>query len=507
MGGGIDPGALREYNRANTGHRRVVMKLTIRRGERILGELDIRGLAVALKNGQVSAYDEIFYAEDNKWITIESIKDVKQHFSMNFDWKLKVAGVEMGPMTKREVMSRIETEQLKDDDLAYHPKMGEWVIVGQVREFAFAMEQVRKRKGKARRGKTASEMVKVCEKCGTQNLVKNLVCMKCGARFPKESVKEKMTPALQRAKTGAIAGAIGGFGCSIPVMMLTLFGLSVVSIFLPIGGARAAGALFIRFFSFVFAGSAVGAAMGYMGAFNFGRGAGIGVIVGSFIGLLFAIASGAGYMRSTLEWGFACMIMALLIVYVGRQFFDAHLMVVPEKLIPREESTRNRIISIVVGVVVGLLIAVFMVKGQISSNRPPARRARAVEAVRVELTDGYYDAAEDTSYQVFVVEGILTNVSRRPKYMIGLEGFLMDAEGDTIAREYGTFSRKELRSEDILRGDLYRVSEEWARAGSLKPREKADLKMRFALFGDAAEVQDYDVVVTSVLDYREKLQP
>ncbi|TET45069.1 DUF3426 domain-containing protein [candidate division TA06 bacterium] len=480
------------------------MKLKVRRGERILGELDLRGLAVALKNGQVSAYDEIFYAQENKWISIETIRDVKEHLNTNFDWKLKVAGVEMGPMTKREVMSRIEREQLKEDDLAYHPKMGEWLIVGEVREFAFAMEQARKRKGKGRRKKSASEMVKVCEKCGTQNLMKNLVCMKCGARFSKESAKEKVTPALQRAKTGAIAGAIGGFGCSIPVMMLTLFGLSVVSIFLPIGGARAAGVLFIRFLSFVLAGSAVGAAVGYLGAFNFGRGAGIGVIVGSFIGLLFAIASGAGYMRSTLEWGFDCMIMALVIVYVGRQFFDAHLMVVPEKLIPKEESARNRIVNIVVGVVVGLLIAVFMVRGQISSNRPSARRARAVQSIRVELTNGYYDTAEDASYQVFVVEGILTNVSRRLKYMIALEGYLMDAEGDTIAKEYRTFSRKELKSEDILSGDLYRVSEEWAQAGTLKPRETVDLKMRFTLFGDVAEVGEYDVVVTSVLDYRGK---
>ena len=481
------------------------MKMKIRRDKRLLGELDIRGLAVALKNGQVSAYDEIFYAQEDKWIAIESIKDVKQHLNMNFDWKLKVAGVEMGPMTKREVMSRIETEQLKDDDLAYHPKTGEWVIIGEVREFAFAMQQAGKRRGKTRRKKTASEKVKVCEKCGTQNLVKNLVCMKCGARFPKKKEKEGVTPALQRAKTGAIAGAIGGFGCSIPVMMLTLFGLSFVSIFLPIGGARAAGVLFIRFLSFVFAGAAVGAAMGYLGAFEFGRGAGIGAVLGSFIGLLFAVASRAGYIRSTLEWGFDCMIMALLIVYVGRQFFDAHQMVVPKKLIPKKESPRNRIIGIAVGVVVGLLIAVFMIRGQISSNRPSARKTRAMRAVRVEVTDGHYETAEDTSYQIYVVEGTLTNVSRRPKYMISLEGHLMDAEGNVISKEYATFSRKELKPEDILRGDLYRVSEEWARAGALRPREKVDLEMKFILSGDVPKVAEYDVVVTGVLDYRGEL--
>ena len=481
------------------------MKLKIRRDKRILGELDIRGLAIALKNGQISAYDEIFYAQEDKWITIESIKDVKQHLNMNFDWKLKVAGVEMGPMTKREVMSRIETEKVNEDDLAYHPKVGEWVIIGEVREFAFAMEQARRRKGKIRRKKPPSEMVKVCEKCGTQNLMKNLICMKCGARFPKKEAKEEVTPALQRAKTGAIAGAIGGFGCSIPVMIMTLFGLSFVSIFLPIGGARAAGVLFIRFLSFVLAGSAVGAAMGYMGAFEFGRGAGIGAILGSFIGLLFAVASGTGYIRSTFEWAFDCMIMALLIVYVGKQFFDAHQMVVPEKLIPKEESTRNRIISIIVGVVVGLLIAVFMIRGQISSNRPSARRTRAVEAIHVELTDGYYETTEDTTYKVFVVEGILTNVSRRAKYMVGLEGHLMDAEGNLISKEYATFSRKQLKPEDILSGDLYSVSEEWARAGAIKPREKVDLEMKFILSGDSPEVAEYDVVVTSLLDYRGEL--
>lgn len=481
------------------------MKLKVRRGDQILGEIDIQRLAVALKSGDVSAYDEIFFDQEKRWIRIELIRDVKKHLSTDFDWKLKVSGTEKGPMTRREVIARIESGQLKKDDLAYHPRMGEWVTVGQLREFAQAMERAEKGKGKVRRKKTASEMVKVCEKCGSENLAKNLICMKCGARFPKKKAEERITPAAQRAKTGAIAGAIGGIGCSIPVMILTLFGLSFVSIFLPIGGARAAGVLFIRFLSFVLAGSAVGAAMGYMGAFDFGRGAGIGAIVGSVIGLLFAIASKAGYIRSTFEWGFDCMIMALLIVYIGRQFFDAHKLVVPEKLIPKKISARNRIISIVVGVVVGLLIVVFMVRGQISSNRPTARRTRAVQAIRVEITDGYYEPAKEAAQQVFVVKGTLTNVSRRPKYMIGLEGFLIDAEGDTFAKEYETFSRKELRPEDVLSGDLYRVSEEWAVAGALKPRQTVDLQMKFTLSGDAPEVGEYDVVVRSVLDYRGKL--
>lgn len=484
------------------------MKLKVRRGERILGEFDMQSLVVALSNGDVSAYDEIFYPQEKRWIRLEEVSDIRDNVNANFDWKLKAAGVEMGPMTKREVLSRIRRGQLNEDDLAYHPKTGEWVIVGEVREFAFALQQagrVSPKPGVKR--EPASDLVKVCEKCGTQNLKKNLVCMNCGARFPKEGVEgvqEAETPPLERIKTGAIAGAIGGVGCSMPILMLTFLGLSFVSIFLPIGGARAAGVLAIRLFTFVLAGALAGAAIGYIGAFEFGRGSGIGAMVGAFLGLLFAIAAGAGYVRSTIEWAFDCMIMGLLIVYVGRQFFYAHRMVVPDKLKPKEESARNRIISIVVGVVVGLLITVFMIRGQTASNRPSVRRARAFKAIKVEVTDGYFGTLEEAVRQVFVVEGKLTNVSRRPKFMIGLEGYLIDADGDTIAREYDTFTRKKLEPGELLRGNLSQMGAEMARAGALRPRETVDFKMEFHMFGEVPDVSKYDVVVTSVLDYKGK---
>jgi hypothetical protein len=349
-----------------------------------------------------------------------------------------------------------------------------------------------------------SDLVKICERCGSQNLRKNRICMNCGAKFPKteEMLREdRPTPPLDRVKTGAIAGALGGVGCAIPIILLTFLGLGFISVFLPIGGARAAGILFFRFLIFVLAGAAVGSAIGYMGAFEFGRGSGIGAIVGSFIGLMFAIAAGAGYFWSTVEWGFDCMIMGLVIVYVGRQFFDAHLMVVPEKLRPKEETAKQRLISIIVGVAIGLIIMIFVIRGQISSNRPSVRRARAVKAIKVQLTDGYYDSEEGEFHQIFIVEGILTNVSKEAKYMIGLEGYLMDADGDTIDREFDTFSRIDVDVEDILSGDIFEKAQERARAGVLQPREKSDFKLVFHIFGEMPDVQDYNVEVSSVLGY------
>lgn len=482
------------------------MKLRVRRGERILGEYDMQNLIVALRNGDISAYDEIYYPQDKRWIKMEAIRDIRDNLNTNFDWKLRVAGVDLGPMSKREVMSRIKSGKLNEDDLAYHPKTGEWVIVGQVREFKYAMEQAGKALSQAKvPGGAESDLVKICERCGAQNLRKNRICMNCGAKFPKTEEMfedEKETPPIERVKKGAIAGALGGVGCSIPVMLLTFLGLSFISLFLPIGGARALGVLFLRFLIFVLAGAAVGSAIGYMGAFEFGRGSGIGAIVGSFIGLMFAIAARSGYFWSVVEWGFDCMLMGLVIVYVGRQFFDAHHMVVPEKLRPKEETTKQRIIGIGVGVAVGLIIMVFVIRGQIASNRPSARRARAVKAVKVQLTDGYYGTEESEFHQIFIVEGVLTNVSKRAKYMVGLEGYLMDADGDTIDREFDTFSRLEVDVEDILSGDIFEKAQERARAGVLQPREKADFKLTFHMFGDMPDVQDYDVVVSSVLDYK-----
>jgi hypothetical protein len=216
---------------------------------------------------------------------------------------------------------------------------------------------------------------------------------------------------------------------------------------------------------------------------------------------MFAIAAGAGYFWTTVEWGFDCMIMGLVIVYVGRQFFNAHHMVVPEKLRPKEETAKQRIIGIVVGVAIGLIIMVFVIRGQIASNRPSARRARAVKAVKIQLTDGYYETPEGEFHQMFVVEGKLTNVSKGPKYMIGLEGYLMDADGDTIDREFDTFSRIEVDVEDILSGDIFEKAQERARAGVLQPRENADFKLIFHLFGEMPEVVDYNVEVSSVLEY------
>jgi hypothetical protein len=481
------------------------MKLKVRRGERILGEYDMQGLVIALQNGDISAYDEIFYPQDKRWIAMEAIRDIRENLNTNFDWKLRVAGVDMGPMSKREVMSRIKEGKLKEDDLAYHPKTGEWVIVGQVREFEYAIRQAMKSRAAPR--EAGSPLVKTCEKCGAQNLVKNRVCMNCGARFPmEEGMRDEgeETPVVERLRTGAIAGALGGLGCSIPVLMLTFLGLGFISLFLPIGGARAAGILLVRLLMFVIAGAAVGTAMGYLAAFEFPKGSGIGAIVGSLIGLVLAIFAGAGYLRSTVEWGFDCMLMGLLIVYVGKQFFDAQKMVAPEKLRSKEETPKQRAISIAVGVAVGLLIAVFVIRGQVMSNRPSARRARAVKAIKVQVTDGFYNSEEGAFHQVFVVEGNLTNVSKRAKYMIGLEGYLMDADGDTIDTEFDTFSRIEVGIDDILKGNIFEKSEEIARAGVLQPREGSDFKMVFNLYGEMPDVKDYDVVVTSVLDYKGK---
>jgi len=463
------------------------------------------GLIVALRNGDISAYDEIYYPHDRRWIPMGTIRDIRDNLNTNFDWKLRVAGVDMGPMSKREVMSRIKAGKVKGDDLAYHPKTGEWVIIGEVREFKYAMDQGKKEVPAAGAGEEGeSDLVKMCERCGAQNLRKNRICMNCGAKFPRTedmAGEDRETPPLDRVRTGAIAGALGGVGCAIPIILITFLGLSFISVFLPIGGARAAGILFFRFLIFVLAGAAVGSAIGYMGAFEFGRGSGIGAIIGSFIGLMFAIAAGAGYFWSTVEWGFDCMIMGLVIVYLGRQFFDAHHMVVPEKLRPKEETARQRVLSIVIGVVIGLVIMVFVIRGQIASNRPSARRARSVKAIKIEVTDGYYQSTEGEFHQIFVLEGVLTNVSKGPKYMIGLEGYLMDADGDTIDREFDTFSRIEVDVEDILSGDIFEKAQERARAGVLQPREKSDFKLVFHLFGEMPDVQDYDVEVSSVLEF------
>ncbi len=499
----LDPGERWEYNGSKREARRQDMKLKVRRGERILGEYDMQRLIVALKNGDISAYDEIFYPQDKRWIRMEAIRDIRENLNTNFDWKLRVAGVDMGPMTKREVMSRIKKGKLKEDDLAYHPKTGEWVIVGQVREFKYAIERATEPSGAPK--EAASELVKTCEKCGAQNLVKNRVCMNCGARFPKEEgMKDEgeETPVVERVRTGAIAGALGGLGCSIPVLMLTFLGLGFISLFLPIGGARATGILLVRLFTFVIAGAAVGTAMGYLAAFEFSKGSGIGAIVGSFLGLLFAVFAGAGYLRSTLEWGFDCMLMGLLIVYVGKQFFNAHEMVAPKKLRPKEETPKQRVIGIAAGVVIGLLIAFFVIRGQVLSNRPSARRARAVKAIKVEVTDGFYNTEQGAFHQVFVVEGNLRNVSKRPKYMVGLEGYLMDADGDTIDSQFDTFSRMEVGIDDILKGNIFEKAEERARAGVLQPRERSNFRMVFDLYGEMPDVKYYDVVVTSVLDYK-----
>jgi hypothetical protein len=77
----------------------------------------------------------------------------------------------------------------------------------------------------------------------------------------------------------------------------------------------------------------------------------------------------------------------------------------------------------------------------------------------------------------------------------------MDADGDTIDREFDTFSRIDVDVEDILSGDIFEKAQERARAGVLQPREKSDFKLVFHIFGEMPHVQDYDVEVSSVLGY------
>jgi hypothetical protein len=491
------------------------MKLQVRRGARIVGEYDQRSLVIALENGEVSAFDDIVNPETQTGVKIEAIRELKDFLNTNFDWKLNVAGVEMGPMTKREVMSRIEGGKLNEDDMAYHPKTGEWAHVGEIAEFSYALEQMRRQTGQPsakerakakRKAKAALPSTKKCEKCGAENSSKNLTCLKCGARFPKEgeAAEEYATPALDRVKAGALAGAVTAVGCSVPIVILSLISIGIIaifSIFLPIAGALAAGVLFFKLIALILAGALVGSVIGYLGAFDFGRGGGIGSIVGAIFGLLFAVMAKAGYVFSTIGWAFDCMIMGMAVVYVAMRFFDARNIVLPERLRPEAESSKTRMIGIVLGVLLGIVIAIFMIRGQIESNQPGARRSRAVKAIEVQAKEGYYETTQGATLQEYSVEGSLINISKRPKFMIGLQGYLFDANGDTIGKQYDTFTRKRLSSEEVMKGDLSKVSTEMARAGALRPREKADFKMTFNVYGTPAEVARYEIKVTSALDY------
>ncbi len=172
-------------------------------------------------------------------------------------------------------------------------------------------------------------------------------CPRCGniLVFRKEAQRaqvDKSDHGIGDAETnpivyGAYSGALGGLGCAIPVLMMTLLGIGFMSLGMQVSGYTAAAALVLALLKTLSLGVLIGMSLSFIGAktgldvwsFKGGLiGALIGVIIGiiagffigSFMGGIFGVAVIIG---SVIGWLIKATLASIVVILVRKYVFSA----------------------------------------------------------------------------------------------------------------------------------------------------------------------------------------
>lgn len=160
----------------------MAIKLTVKRGDVIIGVYSQKELIEKLGNGMISCYDMIYFPKKDEWLEIDSIKDIGKYVSEGYHWKYKKEGTDHGPIARDDLIFFIKEGKISATDEIYHPCLKEWKRVEEVSELKKFIEEVGEKKESEINIDEAFKVIdyKVCPKCGMQNLKTADSCTGCG---------------------------------------------------------------------------------------------------------------------------------------------------------------------------------------------------------------------------------------------------------------------------------------------------------------------------------------
>lgn len=167
-----------------------------------------------------------------------------------------------------------------------------------------------------------------CPRCGNRVLFKKGSSAQIEVVRPESVESGGTNPVVQ----GSYAGAIGGLGCAIPSVMMTLLGIGFLSLGMEVSGYSAAGTILMALLKMLSTGVLIGISLAFIGAkteidvWSIWGGL-IGTFIGGVIGLISGIFIGtvmggvlgiAVVFGSVLAWTFKALLVSAVVILVRK---------------------------------------------------------------------------------------------------------------------------------------------------------------------------------------------
>jgi DNA-directed RNA polymerase subunit RPC12/RpoP len=262
-------------------------------------------------------------------------------------------------------------------------------------------------------------------------------CPRCGngVFFGRESCMQDQTmsaaadPGTNPIVRGSYAGALAGFGCAIPVIMMTMLGIGLLSLGMKISGYSAAGTILMVFLKMLSVGVLIGISLAFIGAktdmevwslwgvlIGTCLGGAIGLISGIFMGTVLGGVFGIAIVfGAVIGWMIKAALVTTVVILIRRFALSSD-----------DEGPLSAALSARQMTAVGVLF--FLMVFTIVMEMKGSHYARAaVEQAKQELSaEGLQVADQESSFNDqgdLIVTGKIVNNSKDDK-----QGWLLIAE-------------------------------------------------------------------------------